>query len=443
MELLRTRLLTTGVVLITGFFSLHLQADTSPSPALKTPAAPTLSETDPFIKKDAPAPIVETGPLYNVIFTVETYNLSQSDGAKLIQENATDEARYDHLVALEKEGKAHLDMVMSGAQSPGGSSMIEQILVFKSAIAWDIIYGKSKVTDYKTRQTGYRLTFKADPVSDQKTGKLSLFFEHTRFSGFVDQHVNKGGGDAVVSRPQFITSRLNLGHAYLPFGKMQFLGTLSFEASEPQPEDREMTLAFGKMDLIPVTPGPPTMSKTAILEHQISLYSMDREQAMHVLNQEQKMDSAYQAVQSLVKTNQAKLERLTVCRTNGEKTRLDEVREFPYPISFNDTEAVTQDTGLTIEITAKFIANTSLVTLDLDTRWPRLLGELKGETITPASGGPLPIFEVPGVTTHLHSALGEHELMGTFSPSANTGLTIPQATNRVWLEFIRTSAVNP
>ena len=182
MEHLRTWLLTTGAILIAGLFSLHLEAEAPPPPAAKSPTAPALSETDPFIKKDTPAPVVETGPAYNVILTVETYNLSQSDGAKLIQENTTDEARYDRLLALEKEGKAHLDMVMSGAQSPNVSSVIEQILIFRYAVAWDIIYGKSKGTDYKTRQTGYRLTFKADPVSDQKTGKLSIFFEHTRLT---------------------------------------------------------------------------------------------------------------------------------------------------------------------------------------------------------------------------------------------------------------------
>jgi hypothetical protein len=440
MEILNARALGMGLFLAAGLFFTHLPAAVSPPPAPGASAPATPIASDPFIKKDVPVSVPPAGPAYNVILTVEAYDLSLDDGMKLIHENKSDQGRHDRLLELEKSGKAHLEMIMSGTQSPGEQTTVSQTEEFWYPIAFDFPNEKVQVTDYKQRRLGYRLIFKSTPVFDPKIGQIVLFFESTHLDGFLDQRIRKNEA-TIIPTPHFANTEVQL-KTFLTFGKSQFLGTMNSESKASQAKDPEITLVFGKMDLIPIPPGMPTTSKTVVLEHQLSLYSMDREKAVQVLDQKQEIDSAYQAVQALVKSNDARLEHLAIARTDGAKSEVKESTEYLYPNSQTGDQWVTQDTGYKADITPSFNATTSLVFLDLDTQWLKYLGDLKG-TVIVATHASQPIFEMPSATARLNAALGEHELIGTFSPATNTGLGDSASPGRVWLEFIRTTVVNP
>jgi hypothetical protein len=87
--------------------------------------------------------------------------------------------------------------------------------------------------------------------------------------------------------------------------------------------------------------------------------------------------------------------------------------------------------------------NAPFLTVDLPkSELTSYLGNLQADGVT-ASNNSQPVFAIQSLNTTINSALGEHELLGTFSPAGDTGVNGQKDTGRVWLEFIQTTAVNP
>ena len=443
---------TVGSILAFVCLAAPLSAVVPPTPG--NPAPPAQVQTDPFVKKDAVVPVEETGPVSNLILTIEVYHLSQADGARLIQENEEDQARHDHLLDLVKEGKASLDTVLCGAAKPGQQTTVQQSTILDYAVAFDPSQWKGiQGSDFKTREIGDRLVFKTSANPDGQSCTIAMFLENTRLRGFTDQDSGLNGpkGPLIASLPSFDVQRTNNAPTYFPYEKIRFLGTYihpppASPTSKPpgKPgEGPEMSLLFGKVSRMQLAPGALANGRPAHLEHQLSLYSMDRDKALLVLSRKQEPDSAYQAVQLLVKSNDAKLERLSVLRTDsGVKSNYDEATEIPYPIGRANTTV--QDVGFSEELRPDFPGHAQFLTIDL-TKCQILsyLGNFRGEGIAGALNKDQPVFGNQSLVTTIHSALGEHELLGTFSPGENTGIAAPTESGKVWLAFLRTTAVNP
>jgi hypothetical protein len=92
MKISKKRETCAALIFAIGLMAGPVEAANSSAPAQTTSATPTPAapSSDPFVKKAAP-PVDETGPVSNIILTFEWYTLSQADGAKLIQDNATDQ----------------------------------------------------------------------------------------------------------------------------------------------------------------------------------------------------------------------------------------------------------------------------------------------------------------------------------------------------------------
>jgi hypothetical protein len=449
-----------AIILALIYLSSRLDADTPPSPAPAAPlpaSAPQQPQGDPFIKKDAPAQPEETGPISNLLITVEVYKLSQTEGVGLIQGNASDEARHDRVLDLVKNGKARLETVMCGATRSGDQVAVEQVNVLSFASSFIGVSGKDVVANlYKQRNIGFRLIVKGQTNPDKTGYFANMFLEASTLRGFSSESAPLGGPAAPypVSLAEFDAQRVNAVPPFFPFEKIRFLGTYSPVPPEslspptPQPankvEDAAMILVFGKVSQIHLNPGATAGSNPVSFEQQFSLYSMDREKAREILNQKQEMNSAYQAVQSLVKTNQAKLEHLSVLRTNtGIKSNFDEVAEVTYP-TFASAEFESQDVGYSGEVKTDFIGRTSLVSIDLTkSQLMNYLENLPTEGVAPSYHQSTPLFELRSIVTRLNSGLGEHELLGTISPAGDNGVPGQKDTGQVWMEFLQTTAVNP
>jgi hypothetical protein len=447
MKPLPERGLCAAILLTTGFLAAPLAADPPPPPS------PASAPTDPFVKKDAP-PVDETGPVSNVILTFESYTLSQADGAALLQENDTDQARHDRVLELVKAGKAHFDAVLSCATKSGQQSVVEQVDVLPYAIGFKFGPGKLvSATDYKKRNVGRRLVFKGQETTDHSRYDIVLFSENTSLKGFYNENVDNGTGEYYANQPLFSSGRVNTLPPYLPYDQIRFIGTYSpmpkdsmpqkVPASGSKAEDSEMTLVFGKATRMQLDPGTLKDVKPLQCELMVSFYSMDRDQAFRILDQKQTMDSAYQAVQSLVKTNQAKLEHTTVLRTSvGTKCNADEVTEFTYSTGAMN-QFVTQDVGFSAEIKASFDGPPPFLNIDI-TKYQMLnfAGHVNMEGAAPYNESQ-PIFALQSIVTNINSALGEHELLGTFTPPGDTGVNGQKDDGRVWLAFLQTTAINP
>jgi hypothetical protein len=443
---------TTGalILLAIGLLAMPLDAGTSSPPATDNPAtAPTPG--DPFIKKDAP-PVDDNGPVSNVILTFESYTLSQADGATLIQKNETDQARHDQVLELVKAGKAHLDVVLCGAVKPFQQVTVEQVDVMPYAVAFNFIYGKVSATDFKNRNLGRHLVLKVSTNPDGQSCQASMFLESTYLKDFANLNLDNGSGPFVATQPEFAAQRVNTAPAYLPYNQIRFLGTYSPEPlvspppQPPKPGDKmpesEMTLVFGKASLMQLDLGSLQDAKPSRLELQLSLYSMDRNQALQILSQKQEPNSAYQAVQSLVNADQAKLEHLTVLKAeSGLKSNIDEVTERPYSVV--GREIFTQDVGFSEEMKPEYVGSSPFLTIDITKcNLTNDIGHLTANRTAPYNQTQ-PLFQVQSLVTMINSGLGEHELLGTISPPENTGVSSEKDDGRVWLAFLRTTAVNP
>jgi hypothetical protein len=411
-----------------------------PPLSAQTNGAPTHApESDPFVKKDASPPMPASGPVGNLVFTVETYTTSQAEGAAILQGESSDQARYEHVLDLAKSGNATFDNLLAATCSPGNQAVIEGIDIMRFPIAFGGLETKAPwPSDLKARNLGWRLVYKAASVLNNQAADLVVFFEVTSLRSILLQHLSSGG---TLPRPQFDTQRMNL-KIIIPDGKTWFLGTMS-----PVPQetvaDSKMTLVFGKMEFVALKSADGAKPSDGILENQFSLYSMDRDKAAEILRQKEEPGAVFAAVQRLVAGNEAKLEHVSVLRGIGYKENQDEIHEFMYPTTFSNAESVDQDVGYSVEAATKFIGNTSLVSVDL-TKLQLLKnrGELNGRTVTNGYDAS-PLFELQSAVTNINAPLGENEFVGTISPPGDVGLLGLKPAGQVWLAFVKTTVANP
>jgi hypothetical protein len=412
---------------------------------------------DPFVKKDAPAPQRQKGPVVNIVLTFEFYEVNQTQGAQLLQETSS-VVRYDQLGDLVKSGKARLDALISGVQEPGQQSTLEQCETFPYAIAFQATSYNSQITlratDFKRRNLGYRVVFKSNEAADQKGCYVNLFPEHTRLAGIVDQNSVVNSWTCEVPQPVFNTQRVNVGALLFPYGPISFVNTFNPPAPLPvaakkgqaaaEPAEPQMGLIFARASRIQYEPTAETVEPFAPLDAEISIYSMPRELARQVLAEPPKADSYYRAVQSLVTAGQAKLEHIAVIRSpTGVKSNISEVAEKTSSTG-GDDQWMTQDLGFNAEVRADLIGNGSLLSFDVtQCQFLTDLGPPQGEGLASTLAASQTIFQLQSLTTKLNSALGIHTLLGTLNRAGDTGIPGQSDDGRVWLAFIQAANAKP
>ncbi len=204
-------------------------------------------------------------------------------------------------------------------------------------------------------------------------------------------------------------------------------------------------LTFGKIDRVPVESSRQVTNRYAVLTNEFTSFSMEPEKAAQVLNANQTAESAYGAVQVLVKSGEAKLEHVMAETTSpGIKSNVDDGADVIYPVASDSPSFLSDGIGFQLELTTEHLGeNTSVLLLkDVLTDWTRFLGTLHGRAVTSGKGD-LPVFGESRIRTTIHAALGEHELLGTFTPPFDSGLDGPKSDGRIWLEFVRVTMPNP
>jgi hypothetical protein len=285
-----------------------------------------------------------------------------------------------------------------------------------------------------------------------------MFPEHTLLRGFIDGNswftTGSGAVPFTVPQPVFETERVNTKPPLLPFNQVRLLGTFNpppadtLPAKGPPPPEpakaAEMGLIFARASRVQYEPGTAADHKLSGFDLEMSVYSMDREQALRILSQPQQPGLAYEGVQSLLKTDQAKLEHLSVIRAmDGLKVNCTELLEDIYPTGGED-QWISQEIGFSAEIRPVLIGNGNIVSLGvtqfqfLNDRGPLQAAGLAGSLVASQ-----PIFELQSVTTQINAAVGEHALLGTINPAGATGISGTRDDGRVWLAFLRPAPVNP
>ncbi len=436
-----------GAITILACFSLRLAADNPPAPA-----------TDPFVKKGAAAAVETSGPQANLVLTYEFYQLPQTEGAELLQGIATDQERYDRLRDFVKQGKARLEQLMCGAAGDGEQVLIQQSNQFPYPIAYFFLGDGAAKTlgaaDFKRRNVGSRLVIKAQTIKGGKACDVAMFPEQTILRGFVDQTSFLGSTSFTAPQPVFETRRVNTKPPLLPFDQIRLIGTFNPPASDWGPKaksqqpatvkDPDMGLFFAHASRMQYDPGAATDTKVAGIDLEMTVYSMDRDLALRILSQPQRPGLAYEGVQTLLKANEAKLEHISVIRSQvGLKSNCSELVEDVYPSGGPD-QWITQDVGFNAELRPDLIGNGSTVSLDV-TQFQFLndLGPFQGAGLAGNLVATQPIFGLQSITTKIFAGVGEHALLGTISPASDTGINGIKDDGRAWLAFVRPTLVNP
>jgi len=425
------------VALAMAVVALHAQ---SPKPTPTQPAVPPTR------------PLKAQGPALNLRFTVEVYTLGQSDANRLLEASTDDASRHSRVLELAAKGKAHFETLITDVTRNGQRSVVEQVheVRYPTGFKQAADKGTPNITfGYETRNIGGTLEWEPIFSASSKSCEMNMVLQLIQLAGFRDE----GTQDFPKGQPTFATQKLTATQALSP-GRMAFLGTLSKapQIEEPglkPPQDQEVRLAFGHLDLMEVASANPggQAVPAAFLEHRLSLYSLNREVAREILAAaETKPGGCYAAVRTLADHGQARLERFASLRTkSGQRAVVEEIKEIRSQ-TYNSKAGMfeTRNSGLTLEI-EPLLEPGNIVDINLVPQLVLFLGDMQGTgpsgVIAKYPGTPL--YETRKVTTSLTANVGEQALIGTFNPPGDDGLSGQKDAGRVWLGFILTTVVKP
>lgn len=446
------------------------------SPATPSHAAtpPTAPKRDPFVKNQTPGASSRADkgspPIpQSLAFTFEVYALSQDDAAQVLEESGTGEARHAAVLALMKEGKAHLETLLSCVTKSGQRAVIESVDEVRygtDSRGTRMVDGSIFSYDFETRNVGDTLEFEPTESPDGKFCDLNFVPQRVRLLGFSDVSGNLQKPLAVAA-PEFQTGKITTAITMV-MGESEFLGTMSnppqLDDAEQKAPGNETRLAFGRMDstytgsasVDTARPEVPTNIPPIPLniELELSFYSLDREAARQILSEGFKDESCYNAVKALAGKNEAKLERVAVLKTKlGQRAVVEEVKEVRYATGFGlgssgtnasasakadvvPTAFETRNAGLTLEVEPTLDSSGKVLDINMVPQLVSYEGDLRR-----SDGGaqvePQPLFETRKIVTALDTPIGEHAFIGTYSDPGDDGVNGRKDTGRVWFGFIR------
>jgi hypothetical protein len=261
--------------------------------------------------------------------------------------------------------------------------------------------------------------------------------------------------------PQLNQQALTFKAAQWPTARIQFFGTLN---SPPKPAAHpntnpldtsatppEIRLLFGRIDR--EAPGTTAQMQGGDMTflHQLSIFSLDRTTAVQILTQTPGMDSVYAAIQSLVKSNQAVLEKAA---TLSSALRVTTSSDDTPTSSLNDQGGQTEKKPVSAETNPPSLHMLiDLTPTDLDELYNNTVDLSVGITlkqnlgkIPPEDGADNPnagpVWQQRSIHTKLIMGIGEHTFLGTLNPPSNSGIDKSSDDSRIWLAFIHTVLVN-
>jgi hypothetical protein len=235
----------------------------------------------------------------------------------------------------------------------------------------------------------------------------------------------------------------------MPVSAVQFLGTLNAGSNAaPDSKDKPSRLVFGRVTTLQITPPIVPPEDASTLESQMSIFSMEPEDARAILAQDPKTGSYYAAVKELMGRGKAKSEYSAVLKSkSGQRAVLSEgVKEVKYPTEYSQRPGEsrasasafgTESVGFDFEV--EIVASPeSVVDFNMAPKLSRVVGNGLGGNYQEH-----PLIEVRQITTALSAAMGEQAFVGTLSPPLNTKQGEQKDAQRIWLAFVRTIGAKP
>ena len=425
------------------------------NPAPKNPAPGTAPQAG-APGMDDPDP----GAVMGFVFTVEVYALAQDDAVQVLEDGGSGEGRHEAVLTLMKEGKARLETLLSDVGVCGQHSVVESCDEARYPSEYTSTAGMNSplfASAFETRNVGDDLETEITEFAGLNACNLNMVLHRVRLRDFPYSHANTPESPD-LARPRFQEDKLTVSMT-LAMGQTEFLGTLSnapqFEDATQKAANEETRLVFGKMNAMDLgsqaidaarpSGGSPVSPN---VELELRFYSLDREAARQILSEGFQGEHCYDAVKALADKHEAKLERLTVLKTNpGQRAVVEEVNEMQYATEFgvysSGTNAApevqptcfeTRNVGLTFEVEPGVDPSGKVVDINMVPDLVSYAGDLQ---IPGVGAEPQPVFETRKVTTEIATLIGEQTFIGTFNHPGDDGVNGRKDTGRVWFGFVR------
>lgn len=309
-----------------------------------TPPAPPVVAGDPFVKA-GPAPTGSGGDPgakalvaenYQVI--LETFDLSRTDFAALLEGAGDDEAIYRHTVDGLAANRVKLVQITEQTTRAGVRTVLESIHEVRYPTQFEPPSAEEDApfpTAFETRNAG--LTFEEELTMDPagKQGTMALSIRSTKLQKFVDFPGTPGRANSATTSPLFATRGLTTNIIFVE-NSPRFLGTLSVAGEDTSPLET-VRIAFLRVRQNPpgtVPPKPGRMPGTLRLEY--AFYSLERSAARELLLANPESQKCYDALRAMVGAKQARLDHAAVeVTTPGNRTVTEEIVETRYPTEFS------------------------------------------------------------------------------------------------------------
>ena len=186
----------------------------------------------------------------------------------------------------------------------------------------------------------------------------------------------------------------------------------------------------------------------------LETYTMDKSEALALLESERGSTARYRRVSDLVKSGRARLDILTaLAARSGDRSLIEGVDEVRYATEFASPKAKaglaaptafdTRKAGDTLEFESVISPDGRVCDLNIFPQSVDLAGFRDIGAMAQDSAVSQPDFGVRKITTSATFPVNEPHYLGSFSPAARRGLTNDDAPSEMRLAFVRFNSVMP
>jgi hypothetical protein len=453
--------LTISAAISVAILTAAAQPATAPKAATPAPPPPA----DPFVQ-DPRAPKPPQGPVaeapvnpINLLTTVETWALSQSDFAALLKHPSDDPAFYNGIETLSKTGKAKLVGLMAVSAKPGQRAIIEAV----DEVRYGTQFGPAARPEgiplpvkWETRNVGDTLELEPLLGEDGETIDITLVPQTVRFGGFEDVRAEAVSGP--IAQPKFHTEKVNTSVARKS-GVATFLSTATYSGGiETAEATVHVQILRTSVQKAPPPREPFTTGQTRV---EFLLYTLDRDAAQRILMENTDSAASFAAVAALADKGEAQLELVRALVTkSGQRAVTEEIVEKRYGANSGKPPGVaaenapdkqspspspsfeTRNVGFTFECEPMLLEGGLYADINIVPQIVSVSDVLKVNGIA-ARYPAQPVFTMRKITTSAITGSGVPVLLGTMNHPRENGVNGRKDNGKTSLAYVRMTPSTP
>ncbi|HEX8312421.1 MAG TPA: hypothetical protein VF614_13955 [Chthoniobacteraceae bacterium] len=417
---------------------------------------------DPRAPKPPGAPAAEApdNPI-NLLTTVETWALSQSDFAALLNTPSDDAAFYNGIETLAKTGKAKLLGLMAVSTKSGQRAVTESIDEVRYGTEFDPAQRPGEIpfpVAWETRNVGDTLELEPILREDGDTIDINLVPQTVRFGGFED--IRAEAVAEPIAQPKFHTEKVTTS-VTRKSGVATFLSTAT-PAGDLEPAEAMVHVQILRSSAQNAPPPRTRFTDSFNTRVEFLLYTLDREAARRILMENTDSVASLAAVAALADKGEAQLELIRAFVTkSGQRAVTEEIVEKRFgtnsgnppgfatentpadrrsPASFTSFEV--RNVGVTVECEPLLSPDGLYANINVVPQIVSVVDVLEVNGVAtryPAQ----PVFTTRKISTSASTGVGVPVLLGTMNHPRENGVNGRRDNGKTSLAYIRMTPATP